>query len=324
MKNFKKLAKVSYDFYLPMLFIVLFTMTSMGYYDIRITSIQDLISRESVGYNLCETLQGTIIGGSYFNFYMLLVMTILIVFLRKLTFYNGRTIEFFDSLPIKKNAIVIFDYIMMLGIGVITILIYGIMLSLRQTDINIKIMNQTDSFDMHVLFSINGKLFLMVLELCIFFAIYYTLCYIGITMAKNALIGAIFTGLSGYSIYYLLLNVLDEVVYGEAFTYFVIPSLYFEQYKPSAILPACILLALLIILLIYIANSRNNESDHLFVIKAPYLCIILAVIIIYDFVIMGQSPLFIILVTAISLCAIILIYTILNKSDKVTDHWEVK
>lgn len=320
MKNFKKLIKISYDFYIPMLIIVLSVMITIGHYDLQIKNTQNIINHEAAGYNLCRTLMGIVTQSSYFNFYMLLVMALMIVILKKLSFYGGRKIEFIDSLPLKKNTIVMFDYIMMLGIGIITILAYGIILACRQTSINIKIMNKTDSFDLNVLFSINGRLFLLLLEICIFYAIYFTLCYIGIYMAKNALAGAIFTGLT-FAVIYELYSMMPGM---EKCMYWFIPSLYFQEYKPYAILPSFCLLVLLIILLVYVAGSRDNSTSILFVTKAAVWWLICVIALIYFIIITMKEPLFILLAFAVPLCIIVFMHIKHTKHIESTNNWEVK
>ncbi|MGN0393794.1 MAG: hypothetical protein ACI4EF_00355 [Coprococcus sp.] len=325
MKHFKKLAKISYDFYLPMFIIVLFVMVILGHYDIRSINIHNLISNESAGYNMCHILKGTIIGESYFNFYMLLVITIIITVFRKLFFYDGRKNEFFDTLPFKKNVIVMFDYIMTLSIGLITILVYGIMLSYKQTNINIKIMNKTDAFDLNVLFSINGKLFLLILEICIYFTLYFTICYIGIYLTKNAFAGILFTGLICACLYtifcYLPSNNICE--------YYLIPALYFENYNPAAIFPACCVTFLLIIILRFVADYRDNSAGLIFAVKgvkwialfsAILMIALFSAVLIYEQAVsFGCLP-----VTVIPLCVIIFICIIHTRRVKSANKWEVK
>lgn len=229
MKGFAKLTKVTWQFYLVALIIMLlFTAADSLYVCIEDNSayggkLFHYSMEEDSAEQFLEKNGGILYSGKdisvvycdkardyeVFGYHLMLLLLIVIILLKQCVFMDVRTAEFQRTFPVKQWVQVLHDYLAVLGIIVLPALLQLGIFVAYQTTYN------TETLKTAELFSITGGSEAIIAQsnehLLLFWGIYflyvavaYTWIYVGMLLAKNPIVGVVLSIIAKVGVYNLI------------------------------------------------------------------------------------------------------------------------
>lgn len=186
MKDFVKLTKETWQFYLTSLCIALFPVVSNNIYLLK--QLKPNGESKQVLYSMAYIFFDKADGYDLVNFWVALFGMILLLFARHFSFMDRRAMEFEMFLPVKKRTVVIHDYICSLGVVVIPWLVTMCTFAVAQGKKNNAVIAvygvlKGEAVNAGSEFWKTGLYYLLYL-VCAF-----TLFYLGIVICKNGIVG---------------------------------------------------------------------------------------------------------------------------------------
>lgn len=217
MGTFRKLTKESWRFYLPVLILVLFLAICDSLYICRESGIaftksgaeQQLQVKiaeakkagttfqvSEQGSDLSESVCDKADNYSILGFGATIAGIVLLMILRRFCYMDIRAEEFRRTLPVKERSMVIHDYFCMLGVILAGTLIQGIILLAGQTCYNRNLIELAPKYSAGTIadsavMQANQRLLLYMLCYLLFVLLLYTWIYLGMTVVKNPILGAV-------------------------------------------------------------------------------------------------------------------------------------
>ena len=229
MAGFAKMTKVTKQFYLVALLVVLLLTVAdslyvcmddntafngkVFFYDMGSISQEQFI--EKIGSNLSR---GKDIANIYcdkvndfemFGYYPMLLVLIIILLVKQCAFFNVRSAEFKQTFPVKQSVQILHDYLSVLGILVLSALLQLGIFLVYQTSFNMEMLKTAKSFSVasaseQIIGSANEKLMLYWAVYLLYIIAAYTWIYMGMILAKNPIVGVILSVIVKYNMLFLV------------------------------------------------------------------------------------------------------------------------
>jgi len=324
MKDFVKLTKETWQFYLTALCISLLPVVSNNIYVLK--QLESNKSNRDSLFFLAEIFFNKADWYDLVNFCLALFGIVILLLAKHVPFMDSRTMEFQTFWPVRKQMTVIHDYILSLGVLIILWMITICMLGVAQNTHN------------HAVLAVNGMLREEALRAgqelfhagscyLLYLVLAYNLLYLGIVICKNCIAGmACMVAVWG------IVYMLEEVIYqgGSLFAELLMPSYFFQRiYNTQNERDGIWILAgiaVFLFLLILLAGGRRELSrgkwfyfpvlDYAFSVMCGFFAILLCDCV-FEFM-----PLFCV-AAGIAVCGF---FFFLQNRDgyKAAENWEVK
>ncbi len=255
MKDFVKLTKETWQFYLTALCILLLPVVSNNIYILKqldssrkvkceLFSLADIFLEKADGYDLI-------------NFWVALFGIVFLLFVRHFVFVDKRVMEFNIFLPVKKRKAVMHDYFCCLGVFVVPWLVTMCTFTVAQSVHN------------HAVLEINGalraeaenagrKLWEIGSLYLLYLVFAFTLLYLGIVIFKNSILGMAFMAVV-WGMAFFLENLAEDSISGigslvspEYFLNFIC-----NKQKTEGIVMLAEMIILIILLIVLAADKRE-------------------------------------------------------------------
>lgn len=257
MKDFVKLTKETWRFYLASLCIALLPVISNNIYVLRQLKPKD--SSEQALYAMAEIFWDKADAYDLINFWVALLGMALLLFVRHFSFVDRRTMEFQMFMPVKKRMAAIHDYICSLGVIVIPWLVTICTFAIAQARHNSALIATDQAWKEEA--QIAGmELWKVGLCYLLYLVCAFTILYLGIVICKNGIVGmAVMAAV--WSIAYFL-EVYESS--GSLLGYLLTPEFFLRDlyHKPAGMTGLANLFGVTVfmILLIIIAAEKRELS----------------------------------------------------------------
>lgn len=234
MSTLRRLTKESWRFYLPVLIIILFLVICDSLYICRDAGVvftktaaeQQLQAKiaeaektgttfqvSEQGRDLLESICDKADNYSILGFGVTIAGIVFLMILRRLSYMDIRAEEFRRTLPVKERSMIIYDYFCMLGVILAAALVQGTILLGGQTCYNRNLMELAPKYSAgtvadSAVMQANQRLLLYMMCYLLFVLLLYTWIYLGMTVVKNPILGAVVSifnwqGLYSFENYYM-------------------------------------------------------------------------------------------------------------------------
>lgn len=217
MSTFRKLTRESWQFYTGVAVIVLLLVICDSVYICRDANIeftakgaeqqlQERIAEAKLagttfqvpeyGVDLTSSIEDKADNAELMGFIITIAGIIIMLIARKFYYMDIRAEEFQRTLPVKERSTAMYDYLCMLGIILMGTLVQGAILITGQTCYNRNMMQLAQEYSVGTMQTDAVALaneYLLIYMVCylLFVLMLYTWIYLGMTIAKNPIIGAV-------------------------------------------------------------------------------------------------------------------------------------
>ncbi|MDE6434133.1 MAG: hypothetical protein K2L07_07870 [Lachnospiraceae bacterium] len=323
MKDFVKLTKETWQFYLTSLCIALLPVVSNNIYVLK--ELKPDGESKQILYSMADIFFDKADGYDLVNFWVALFGMILLLFVRHFSFMDRRAMEFEMFLPVKKRIVVIHDYIFSLGVIVIPWLVTMCTFAIAQSKnnnaviaVNGVLKGETVNADSEFL---KTGLYYLLYLVCAF-----TFFYLGIVICKNGIVGMAIMAAVWGTVYFMVEIPDTRAMFGNLLTpEFFLDYIYHTPYEKKGLLNLVGITVLMILFIIIAAEKRELSRGKWFYFPLldyllPILCGIFAANICYA--IFWVAELVSVIVGA-AICGLLLLMMKWDKHGK-SDRLEVK
>lgn len=327
MKDFVKLTKETWRFYLTALGVILLPVISNNMYVLKEMRLEHK-SAQSL-YLMADIFINKADGYDLINFWVAITGIAVVLFLRHFSFMDNRTMEFQAFLPVKKSLVVLHDYLCNIGIIIIAWLVTICTFAMAQGLHKNKVVSMSEDLRIE---AANAAENLWETGLC--YLLYLigavSLLYLGSVICKNVIVGMLVMAVAWGMFLFIGnsclfdLSILDNWLYPDNFLRFIynIP----DKKSIFVILIGGILV--LIFLIGLAAKTRELSKGKWFYFRlldnlAPVVCGAFAAFIFCDIFGASVEGISIALVAGIVVCGILFLLLKRDKLEK-EENWEVK
>lgn len=357
MKGFVKLTKETWKFYLTVLIVSLLFVIGSSLYlcnELKFKYTDDMSSFNADGIVFDSLIVDKAQNNDVLGFFTVIAGIMIVLLIRHFFFINQRTKEFQSFLPVKQRTWVIYDFVSMLGIIIVSFLVMtGIFLS-AQTRYNKDMLkaaslHHIEGMNDGLIALANEEMLKCILYYFIFILFVFTLIYLGVLVCRNSLAG----GMIAVVVWWFCVSLLDEIYWRISFGSDIYTTEIENLVKKTEWLRAAVNpdeffrwesgnwqectsifltagLSLIFVLLIVIAAGRIEGSkgklfyfaffDYLFSI----FCGVLITIIYYGIFYTGMEV-FLILAPVIGVLTMVVVWWLIHPGkQKTINNWEVK
>lgn len=262
MKDFVKLTKETWQFYLTALCVILLPVVSNNTY-----ILMDLkLEKENTVhlYKLSEVFMEKADGSDLLSFWVAIAGIVILLFIRHFSVMDKRTMEFQAFLPIKKRMLVLHDYLCIGGIIVISWLVTMCMFAIAQGLHNKEAILINENLCAEAAQAV-GELW----KNGIFYGLYlfcaFSLLYLGMVICRNKIAGIAVVPLIWLSVLFLADPAFD---WGADLYIILLPDEFFRYVQEGETVSTVLLLGGVVFFLIFAivlaAEKRELSSGRWF------------------------------------------------------------
>lgn len=260
MKDFVKLTKETWQFYLTALCVILLPVVSNNMYVLRELKLQ---KENTVHlYKLSEEFLEKTNGGDLLSFWVVIAGIVILLFIRHFLFMDRRTMEFQFSLPVKKRMMVLHDYLCIGGGIIISWLVTMCMYAVTQGTHNKVAVSMNRNLSMEAA-KAASELWKIGFNYVLYLLCAYSLLYLVMIICKKKMAGI------AVLFFVWLTCVFCEDIFSESYTYLdIMPEYFFQNIMNESAFRTVWLLAgilfLLISMIVLAAEKRELSSGRWF------------------------------------------------------------